>query len=134
MDEKRQKELLIIIPAYNEEGNIEKLLDKLEQPEISDIADVLVMNDASSDSTNWIVKERGHALVTHVFNLGYGSGLQLGYKYAIRRDYKYIIQMDADGQHDVCNIPVIYDKLKSKCVNGQTPDIVLGARFYFNEN
>ena len=85
MDEKRQKELLIIIPAYNEEGNIEKLLDKLEQPEISDIADVLVMNDASSDSTNWIVKERGHALVTHVFNLGYGSGLQLGYKYAISK-------------------------------------------------
>lgn len=129
MEEKKQKELLIIIPAYNEEGNIEKLLDKLEQPQIAEIADVLVMNDASSDSTNWIVKARGHALVTHVFNLGYGSGLQLGYKYAIRRDYKYLIQMDADGQHDVCNIPVIYDKLKSKDENGNVPDIVLGSRF-----
>lgn len=129
MEEKRQKELLIIIPAYNEAGNIEKLLDKLEQPEIANIADVLVMNDASSDSTNWIVKKRGHALVTHVFNLGYGSGIQLGYKYAIRRDYKYLIQMDADGQHDVCNIPVIYEKLKTKCAAGQLPDIVLGSRF-----
>ena len=58
MEDKKQKELLIIIPAYNEEGNIKKLLDKLEQPEIAEIADILVMNDASSDSTNWIVKEK----------------------------------------------------------------------------
>lgn len=129
MEQKKQKELLIIIPAYNEAGNIEKLLDKLEEPQISDIADILVMNDASSDSTNFIVKARGHAVVTHVFNLGYGSGLQLGYKYAIRRGYKYLIQMDADGQHDVCNISVIYDKLRTADENGNKPDIVLGARF-----
>ena len=105
-----KKEVLVIIPAYNEETNIVKVLDDLEQPEIAAIADVLVMNDASSDATNWIVKARGHALVTHVFNLGYGSALQLGYKYAIRRGYQYVIQMDADGQHDVCNIPVIYKR------------------------
>lgn len=129
MEERKQKDLLIIIPAYNEEGNIEKLLDNLEKPEIREIADVLVMNDASRDKTNWIVKGRGHALVTHVFNLGYGSGLQLGYKYAIRRDYKYLIQMDADGQHDVCNIPVIYKRLKTADENGKCPDIVLGSRF-----
>lgn len=129
MDKKQQKEVLIIIPAYNEEKNIRKVLDKLEQPEIQEIADVLVMNDASSDETNWIVKDRNHALVTHVFNLGYGSALQLGYKYAIRRKYKYVIQMDADGQHDVCNIPVIYHHLKEKDALGETPDIVLGSRF-----
>ena len=81
-----QKEVLIIIPAYNEEKNITKVLDKLEQPEIQAFADVLVMNDASKDATNWIVKDRKHTLVSHVFNLGYGSALQLGYKYAIRRD------------------------------------------------
>lgn len=129
MDKKDQKELLIIIPAYNEEKSIRKVLDKLEQPEIQKIADVLVMNDASSDETNWIVKDRHHALVTHVFNLGYGSALQLGYKYAIRRKYKYVIQMDADGQHDVCNIPVIYEKLREADENGEYPDIVLGSRF-----
>lgn len=123
------KELLIIMPAYNEEKNIAAVLTELEKPEISQIADVLVMNDASSDGTNWIVKERNHALVTHVFNLGYGSALQLGYKYAIRRDYLYVIQMDADGQHDVCNIRAIYDRLKEKDENGKCPDIVLGSRF-----
>ena len=90
---KKQKELLIIMPAYNEEKNIEAVLYELEKPEISSIADILVMNDASSDSTNWVVKAHGHTLVTHVFNLGYGSALQLGYKYAIRRKYKYVIQM-----------------------------------------
>ena len=43
-------------------------------------------------------------MITNVFNLGYGSGLQLGYKYAVRKGYSYVIQMDADGQHDVCNL------------------------------
>lgn len=124
-----RKNLLIIIPAYNEEKNISKVLDDLEQSKVTQIADVLVMNDASSDSTNWVVKERDHALVTHVFNLGYGSALQLGYKYAIRRKYQYVIQMDADGQHDVCNIPVIYESLQTKDAEGNYPDLVLGARF-----
>lgn len=124
-----QRELLIIIPAYNEAKNIQAVLEQLERPEIERIADVLIMNDASSDGTNWIGKEHRHAVVTHVFNLGYGSGLQLGYKYAVRRDYKYVIQMDADGQHDVCNIPMLYERLKMADGEGHCPDIVLGSRF-----
>lgn len=108
MDKKGHKELLIIMPAYNEEKNIGKVLEQLERAGVCEYADVLVMNDASSDATNWLVKARGYTLVTHVFNLGYGSALQLGYKYAIRRKYHYVIQMDADG----------------RC-----PDIVLGSRF-----
>lgn len=129
MKNEKKKELLIIIPAYNEAKNIEKVFDQLEKPPISDIADILVMNDASKDATNWIIKKRGHSVVTHIFNLGYGSGIQLGYKYAIRRGYKYVIQMDADGQHDPCNIPVIYEKLKTPDADGRCPDIVLGSRF-----
>lgn len=129
MNKQSRKELLIIIPAYNEEKNISALLDKLEQPEIADIADILVMNDASSDATNWITKERNHTVVTHVFNLGYGSALQLGYKYAIRREYQYVVQMDADGQHDVCNVKQIYQALKTADENGKYPDIILGSRF-----
>lgn len=124
-----KKEVLIVIPAYNEEKTIISVLEKLEQPEIAQIADVLVMNDASSDATNYVTKKRNHDVVTHVFNLGYGSGLQLGYKYAVRKDYLYVIQMDADGQHDVCNIPKIYQALKTPDENGMFPDIVLGSRF-----
>ncbi len=123
------KELLIIIPAYNEEKNIHKVLGQLEQPEIASIADVLVIDDASQDDTGRIVSARGHRLVRHVFNLGYGSALQLGYQYAERKGYRYVIQMDADGQHDAWDIPVIYEKLKEKNEQGESPDIVLASRF-----
>ena len=55
----KTKELLIIIPAYNEGKNIQRVLEHLEQLEemnFSDVADILVINDASTDTTNWIVK------------------------------------------------------------------------------
>ncbi len=125
----KKKELLIIIPAYNEGKTIGALLEKLEQPEIANIADILVMNDASKDNTAAIVRKRNHTVITHVYNLGYGSGLQVGYKYALRRDYKYVIQMDADGQHDACNVPVLYERLKTADAEGKYPDIVIGSRF-----
>lgn len=125
----RKKELLIIIPAYNEEKNIEPLLEQLTEPEISSLADVLVVNDASTDGTKEIVKKHGLAVVSHVYNLGYGSGLQSGYKYAVRRGYRYVIQMDADGQHDACNVSVLYKALISGDNGGNMPDIVIGSRF-----
>lgn len=124
-----KKEVLIIIPAYNEEKTIPALLSQLEQPEISEFADILIMNDASSDATRWVIDQQNHAIVTHVFNLGYGSALQLGYKYAVRKGYHYVIQMDADGQHDSCNVRKIYESLKTKDEDGKYPDIVLGSRF-----
>lgn len=120
-----RKEVLIIIPAYNEECTIEAVLEKLEQPEIASFADILVLNDASTDRTPLIVKKHHHILVSHIFNLGYGSAVQVGYKYAIRRGYRYVIQMDADGQHDPDNVCKLYERLKQP----DAPDIVLGSRF-----
>lgn len=124
-----QKELLIIIPAYNESGNILKVLGQLEASGTGEVADILVINDASTDGTNWLVKEKNYPMVTQLYNMGYGCALQTGYKYAVRRDYKYVIQMDGDGQHDVSNIPRIYEALTSRDDNGKYPDIVLCARF-----
>lgn len=124
----RKKELLIIIPAYNEEKNIAPLLEQLTEPEISSLADVLVVDDASTDGTKDIVKKYGLPVVSHVYNLGYGSGLQSGYKYAIRKGYRYVIQMDADGQHDACNVSVLYKALTSGD-EIERPDIVIGSRF-----
>lgn len=124
-----KKELLIIIPAYNESENIAEVLTQLEQSEIGSVADILVINDASEDGTNWIVKDMGVPTVSQLYNMGYGCALQTGYKYAVRRDYKYVIQMDGDGQHDVCNIPRIYDALRQPDKDGNYPDIVLCARF-----
>lgn len=127
--QEKKKEVLIIIPAYNEGKTIGALLKQLEKPEVAEFADVLVMNDASKDNTAQVVKEHGHAVVTHIFNLGYGSGLQVGYKYAVRNGYRYVIQMDADGQHDVCNVFSLYKELKTPDEAGNYADIILGSRF-----
>lgn len=124
-----KKELLIIIPAYNEGKNIRQVLTDLEGLDMKIRADILIINDASTDSTNWIVKEMHYPMISQLFNMGYGCALQTGYKWAVRRGYRYVIQMDGDGQHDVCNIPVIYRKLKEQDADGRCPDIVLGARF-----
>lgn len=124
-----QKELLIIVPAYNEEHNIRRVLTQIEELGLSAVADILIINDASTDKTNWIVKEMRYPMISQLFNMGYGCALQTGYKYAVRCGYRYVIQMDGDGQHDVCNIPMLYEKLKEADVDGRCPDIVLGARF-----
>ena len=61
-----RKELLVIIPAYNEEKNIVKVFEQLEQLEIPAIADILVIDDASTDHTGRIVKEKQYELITHI--------------------------------------------------------------------
>ena len=127
------KDLLIIIPAFNEENTIRSTINGLVSAGITETADILIINDASKDRTKEIVESMGVPCVTHVYNLGYGAGLHTGYKYAVNHGYEYIIQMDADGQHDVKNIPVIYSALKSE-VDGQKPDIVLGSRFMDSES
>lgn len=123
------KELLIILPVKNEEKNIGKVLDKLCRPEIMKIADILCINDASKDASDEIIDRYPCEQIKNMFGLGYGSALQLGYKYASRGQYQYVIQMDADGQHDVCNIPMVYRKLTEKEADGERPDIVLASRF-----
>ncbi len=128
MKEKR-KELLIIIPAYNEEQNIGKLFENLQAAGVREYADLLVINDASKDNTAKVCREYGVHLVTHVYNLGYGCGLQSGYMYGLKYGYRYIIQMDADGQHDVSNVSGIYAELVESEQRGKPIDLVLGSRF-----
>ena len=126
---KRTKDLLIIIPAYNEESCIGGFLEQLEAPEITEVADIVVIDDGSSDDTSRIAREHGHAIITHVYNMGYGAALLSGYKYAVRRRYRYVVQIDSDGQHDPCNILPLYARLRSSDKDGEGPDIVLGSRF-----
>ncbi len=121
--------VLIIVPAFNEEANMAALFNNLCKPEIRSFADILVVNDASKDQTGFIAKTYSVSVVTHVFNLGYGSALQVGYKYAVRRGYEYVIQIDADGQHNISNIAHIYQCLTTPDAEGSLPDIVIGSRF-----
>jgi len=124
------KPLLVIIPAYNEEKNIGPFLEKLNRALPAAEADILVIDDASTDRTAGIAEDMGCIVVTNVYNLGYGSGLQIGYKYALKHGYDFVIQMDADGQHDACNIQRLYRKLLEPDSAGRPVDIVLGSRFF----
>lgn len=122
---------LLLIPAYNEENTIGALLDSLDAAGVREYADVMVVDDCSSDLTGMIARAHGAVTVRNIFNLGYGSALQLGYKYAVRRGYDHVIQMDADGQHDICNIPALQKALDTPLdsFGGRKPDIVIGSRF-----
>ncbi|GHV45239.1 glycosyl transferase family 2 [Clostridia bacterium] len=121
-----EKDLIVIIPAFNEAAAIGGFLDSLHAEGVFDKADVLVINDGSTDATSFIAKEKGADVVTHVYNLGYGSALQTGYKYAVRGGYQYLIQIDGDGQHDAKNIDIIYKALKAE---GDKHPIIIGSRF-----
>lgn len=119
--------MLILIPAFNESETIGTLIRSIQAE--AEYADILVVNDGSKDETSFVSKAHGAAVVTHVFNMGYGSALQVGYKYAVRHGYDYLIQIDADGQHDVSNIANIYKRLREGDGSGAPPDIVIGSRF-----
>lgn len=130
-----KEKLLIIIPVYNEEENIEDLILKLKDADIEEIGHILVINDGSTDNTEALVRENGIDILNKPLNLGYGSTLQLGYKYAAKNDYDYIIQIDGDGQHDVANIKSIYDLLLGREGDFKDPpDIVIGSRFLSENN
>ena len=123
-----QRDALVIIPAYNEEGNIGRLLAGLRQSGTETFADILVIDDGSQDRTRQEAEAEGCLCLSGIYNQGYGAALQTGYKYALREGYSYVIQLDADGQHDVCNVAKLYQALREPD-GGQTPDIVLGSRF-----
>lgn len=114
--------VLIIIPAWNEAASIGKVLDEIEQD--IDFADVVVINDYSSDDTAKIVQEHGVSCINNIFNLDYAWTVQTGIKYAVENDYDYLIQMDADGQHVAKEAHKLYDYAISHDV-----DIVIGSRY-----
>lgn len=127
--ERPRRELLVIIPAYNEEENIPELFRQLDRAGIREFADVLVIDDGSADGTCRRVRELGGQCVSCIFHQGYGGALQTGYKYAVQKGYSYVVQADADGQHDMCNIAPLYRALRERDGSGRRPDLVLGSRF-----
>lgn len=126
---RKDKDLLVIIPAFNEEDNLPVLLRGLKEEGVGTFADVLVIDDGSTDRTHQKAQEMSCLCISGIFHQGYGSALLTGYKYAVKEGYSYVIQMDADGQHDICNIRALYKALQEKDDAGRRPDIVLGSRF-----
>lgn len=114
---------LAIIPAFNEEKNIESVIFSLKkyQPDF----DIVVINDGSLDQTSLVARRTNQAVVIDLpANVGIGGAVQTGFIYSRRKNYDLAIQIDGDGQHDASEIgkliePIIANKA----------DMVIGSRF-----
>ena len=113
--------VLLVIPAYNEEKNIERVVKRLKEefPEL----DYIVVNDGSRDRTASICREKGFHLLDLPVNLGLAGCFQAGMRYAYEKGYAYAIQFDGDGQHR----PEYIAPMERKMREGY--DIVIGSRF-----
>jgi len=116
---------LLIIPAYREQGRVGDVVREVlaHHPQQGLDLDVLVVDDGSPDGTAKEAAAAGARVVSHPYNLGYGSALHTGYCYARRHGYQRVLQMDADGQHDATMLPRLLAGLDSGA------DVVLGSRY-----
>ena len=113
--------LLIVIPAYNEEENIVRVVDDLTRrfPQY----DYVVVNDGSRDKTAALCRAHGYRLIDLPVNLGLAGAFQTGLRYAADNGYDCAMQLDADGQHRPEYIPAMLEELEDGV------DIVIGSRF-----
>ena len=118
--------VLVIIPAYNEEENIERVVNNLK--ETCPFADYIIINDCSMDGTAKICKENGFNYISLPVNLGIGGGVQTGYIYARDNGYDIAIQYDGDGQHNA-----EYIKALIKPLENNEADMTIGSRFIEKE-
>lgn len=114
--------VLIVIPAYNEAENIERVVETVKKtyPEY----DYVVVNDGSKDNTAQICKENHFNYLDLPINLGLSGAFQAGVKYAYKYNYDSVMQVDGDGQHQAS-----YIKKLIACMQDTGADIVIGSRF-----
>ena len=117
------KDIMVLIPAYNELENLKYLLPKMPDSISGKKVGVLVVDDGSDDGTKEIVQNHGHPVVSNVINRGGGAALRLGYDILRNSGADICVTMDADGQHqpeeiEQLVVPIIDDKY----------DVVIGSR------
>src|SRR3954471_7709490 len=113
---------LAIVPAYNEAGNIGRVLQELRREAPG--WDACVVDDGSTDGTGSIAREHGAAVLTLPFNLGIGGAVQTGYLFARQHGYEMAAQIDADGQHDPRFLAGALEIIESG-----DADLVVGSRY-----
>jgi glycosyltransferase involved in cell wall biosynthesis len=122
VSERAVSRLLVIVPAWNEQDALPGVLDELHA--MLPDADVLVVNDGSTDATASVAR-RGSTMVLDLpLNLGVGGAMRAGYRFASREGYDAAVQVDADGQHAPTDVMRVVGALG---VDGA--DVVVGARF-----
>jgi glycosyltransferase involved in cell wall biosynthesis len=114
--------LLIVVPAYNEAGNLAPVIHGVRA--VLPDADILVVDDGSTDGSEEVARLAGARVVSHAFNLGYGVALQTGFQFAVARDYDYVIHLDGDGQHEPAGARAILVELRTGAA-----DVVVGSRY-----
>ena len=117
--------VLMIIPAYNEELNIQNTVNKIVKynKKSSNNIDYIIINDGSKDNTKEICINNNYNVINLIHNLGIGGAVQTGYKYALENNYDVAVQFDGDGQHDENYI----DSLVIEIEKGN--NFVIGSRF-----
>lgn len=117
---------LVIIPAYNESGSIEKTIKDIQEnaPEF----DYIIVNDCSTDGMKQLLKEKCFQFLDLPVNLGIGGAVQTGYRYAAYQGYDVAVQFDGDGQHSAK-----YLEDMAEVIQVEGADMVIGSRFIENE-
>ncbi|MDP8948494.1 MAG: glycosyltransferase family 2 protein, partial [Actinomycetota bacterium] len=118
------REILIIIPAYDEEGGIREVLHRVPRSILGYEVKTVVVDDGSTDFTAAIAREEGFPVVSHVVNRGQGDALRTGFAIAQLEQAEIVINLDADGQYK----PEEIERLVKPIIDGRA-DFVLGSRF-----
>ena len=119
---------LVIIPTYNEKGNIDRIIHKIFSLNV--VFHILIVDDGSPDGTGEIVKDLqkeypdGLFLIEREGKLGLGTAYITGFKWAIQHEYDYIFEMDADFSHNPDDLPRLY----SACAYDGA-DLAIGSRY-----
>ena len=114
---KNLNKVWVIIPAYNEEKHIERVIKNTK----NFAKNILIVDDGSNDKTSIIAEKSGAFVLKHIVNLGKGAALKTGCEYAVKNGAEKIVVLDADGQHDPKEIPNFIKTLNKV-------DIVFGYR------
>lgn len=118
---------LVIVPALNESGSIQRVVRSIH--EHVPFADVVVVNDGSSDDTAPLAREAGAIVLDMPYNVGIGAAVQTGFIYAAQHGYDVAVQTDGDGQHPPQEIPKLVEALAAN-----NADVVIGSRFIDPKN
>jgi glycosyltransferase involved in cell wall biosynthesis len=113
---------LVFVPAWNEEDNLPAVLDELGQ-ELPQ-ADILVVDDGSTDRTAEIARLGGAEVVSFGTNRGLPAGIAAGYGYALEHGYAFCGRVDADGQHPVGELARLLERVRAGAC-----DVAVGSRF-----
>jgi glycosyltransferase involved in cell wall biosynthesis len=117
---------LVFLPAWNEEDNLPGVLDEVQR-ELPQ-ADVLVVDDGSTDRTAEVAREHGADVISFGANRGLPAGIAAGYGYALEQGYAYCARVDADGQHPVVELARLLEHVRSDAC-----DVAVGSRFASGE-